>query len=66
MTMGAETAHRFWLGEVNVTGALARHELTASGPVAKILKLVPTVKPVFPYYRALVAQRGRRTAALAG
>lgn len=57
MAMAAETAHRFWQGEVNVPVALARHEMTASGPVAKILKLVPAVKPVFPRYRQLVAQR---------
>lgn len=57
MAMAADTAHRFWQGQVNVPVALARHEMTASGPVAKILKLVPAVKPVFPRYRRLVAER---------
>jgi putative sterol carrier protein len=57
MSMAADTAHRFWQGEVNVPVALARHEMTASGPVAKILKLVPAVKPVFPRYCRLVAER---------
>ena len=51
MTMDADTAHRFWLGQVNVTVALARGQMKAKGPVAKILKLVPLVKPVFPRYR---------------
>jgi putative sterol carrier protein len=51
MTMEADTAHRFWLGKVNVTVALARGQMKAKGPVAKILKLVPLVKPVFPRYR---------------
>ena len=41
MTMDADTAHRFWLGNVNVTVALARGQMKAKGPVAKILKLVP-------------------------
>ena len=41
MTMEADTAHRFWLGKVNVTVALARGQMKAKGPVAKILKLVP-------------------------
>ncbi len=41
MTMDADTAHRFWLGKVNVTVALARGQMKAKGPVAKILKLVP-------------------------
>ncbi|MGI9557660.1 MAG: SCP2 sterol-binding domain-containing protein, partial [Solirubrobacterales bacterium] len=41
MSMDADTAHRFWLGQVNVTVALARGQIKAKGPVAKILKLVP-------------------------
>jgi hypothetical protein len=59
MTMDADIAHRFWLGEVNVTVALARGQMKAKGPVAKILKLVPLVKPVFPRYRAILEQAGR-------
>ena len=53
MNMAADTAHRFWLGKVNVTVALARGQMKAKGPVAKILKLVPLTKPIFPRYRAL-------------
>ena len=59
MTMEADTAHRFWLGEVNVTVALARGEIKANGPVAKILKLVPLAKPVFPRYKAQLEAQGR-------
>jgi putative sterol carrier protein len=60
MTMDADTAHKFWLGKVNVTVALARGQMKAKGPVAKILKLVPLTKPVFPRYRALLEQDGRQ------
>jgi putative sterol carrier protein len=60
MTMDADTAHRFWLGQVNVTVALARGQMKAKGPVAKILKLVPLVKPVFPRYRQQLEEAGRR------
>jgi putative sterol carrier protein len=59
MTMDADTAHRFWLGKVNVTIALARGQIKAKGPVAKILKLVPLVKPVFPRYKAQLEAAGR-------
>ena len=59
MSMEADTAHRFWLGKVNVTVALARGQMKAKGPVAKILKLVPLVKPVFPRYRAQLEAAGR-------
>ena len=60
MTMDADTAHRFWLGKVNVTVALARGQMKAKGPVAKILKLVPLTKPIFPRYRAILEESGRQ------
>ena len=59
MTMEADTAHRFWLGGVNVTVALARGQIKASGPVSKILKLVPLAKPLFPRYKAQLEAQGR-------
>ncbi len=59
MSMEADTAHRFWLGKVNVTVALARGQIKAKGPVAKILKLVPLTKPVFPRYKAMLEADGR-------
>jgi putative sterol carrier protein len=59
MRMAADTAHRFWLGEVNVTVSLARGEIKAEGPVAKILALVPLAKPVFPRYKAQLEAQGR-------
>jgi putative sterol carrier protein len=59
MSMEADTAHRFWLGQVNVTVALARGQIKASGPVAKILKLVPLTKPIFPRYKAQLEADGR-------
>jgi putative sterol carrier protein len=59
MTMEADTAHRFWLGKVNVTVALARGQIKTKGPVAKILKLVPLTKPVYPRYKAQLEAAGR-------
>jgi putative sterol carrier protein len=60
MSMETDTAHEFWLGKVNVTVALARGQIKAKGPVAKILKLVPLVKPVFPRYRRMLEEKGRQ------
>lgn len=59
MSMAADTAHKFWLGQINVTVALARGQIKATGPVAKILKLVPLTKPVFPRYKAQLEAQGR-------
>jgi hypothetical protein len=34
--------------------------MKAKGPVAKILKLVPLTKPIFPRYRKLLEEAGRK------
>ncbi|MGH2983513.1 MAG: SCP2 sterol-binding domain-containing protein [Solirubrobacterales bacterium] len=60
MSMEADTAHRFWLGKVNVTVALARGQIKAKGPVAKILKLVPLTKPALPRYKAQLEADGHQ------
>ena len=65
LAMDADTAHRFWLGKVNVTVALARGQISARGPVAKILKLVPLVDPVRARYREVLQQAGREDLARA-
>jgi putative sterol carrier protein len=59
MWMHADIAPRFWLGQVSPTIALARGQMKAKGPVAKILKLVPVVKPAFPRYVQMIEEAGR-------
>ena len=59
MKLSADTAHGFWLGKVNITSALARGQVKARGPVAKILRLVPLVKPSFPRYEQILRDAGR-------
>ena len=66
MTMDADVAHRFWLGKVNVTVALARGQIKAKGPVPKILKLVPLTKPVYPRYKAMLEADGKTELANVG
>jgi hypothetical protein len=59
LAMDADTAHRFWLGKINLTVALARGQISARGPVAKILKLVPLVVPVRTRYESQLQDAGR-------
>jgi hypothetical protein len=59
LTMASDVAHRFWLGEVNVPLALARGEMTASGPTPKLFTLLPAIEPIFPRYRELLIEQGR-------
>ena len=55
--MRADDAHMFWRGEYNLAVGLAKGQVKAKGPVAKILKLVPLTKPLFPIYRDLTAAK---------
>lgn len=61
--MDADVAHTFFLGELNVTVALSRGEIRASGPIKKILEVVPTVVPLIPLYRAATEAEERPEAA---
>ena len=51
-----DTAHRFWLGEVDLAQALARQQLRAIGPLSRAMKLLPHLDPVYPRYRAFVQE----------
>jgi hypothetical protein len=59
LQLDADTAHRFWLGQLNVAIALAKGDIRTRGPVAKVLTLVPLVKPGFPRYRQQLEASGR-------
>ncbi|WP_407684922.1 sterol carrier protein [Mycobacterium sp. HUMS_1102779] len=57
--MSADMGNRFWLGKVNLTVAMAKGTVRAKGPVAKLIKLIPQAKNLFPEYRLMLeaAQR---------
>jgi hypothetical protein len=38
---------------------MAKGQIKAQGPVPKVLKLVPLVRPVFPRYRRTLEEAGR-------
>lgn len=46
-----DTAHSFWLGEIDLAQALARQQLRATGPLSRAMKLLPHLDPVYPRYR---------------
>lgn len=54
LTMSSEVANRFFQGRENVAMAVARRRIRAGGDVAKMMSLVPTLRPVLDEYRALV------------
>ncbi len=58
MSMKADVAHRFWFGKVNLVMALARREMIAKGPIPKILKLLPIIKPAYELYPRYLNEKG--------
>ncbi|RPI34195.1 MAG: hypothetical protein EHM70_03635 [Chloroflexota bacterium] len=58
MTMKADVSHAFWHGKVNLVSALARKDILATGPVPKILKLLPAVQPLYKVYPSLLKEKG--------
>jgi len=58
MTMKADIAHAFWHGKVNLVGALAKKDIVTTGPIPKILKLLPVVEPLYKEYPTLLREKG--------
>jgi hypothetical protein len=58
LRMDADVAHRYWLGRVNPAVALARGEITARGPVAKLLEVLPLGAGIFERYRSQLEAAG--------
>ncbi|MBU0463884.1 MAG: SCP2 sterol-binding domain-containing protein [Proteobacteria bacterium] len=58
MKMKVDIAHKFWYGKVNLTMALTRRQMVAKGPVPKILKLLPAIKPVYAMYPKYLDENG--------
>jgi hypothetical protein len=60
MEMDADFAHEFYLGKGNVMIAMARGRIKSRGKMTKLLKLLPVIKPIFPIYRAVLEEMGRK------
>ena len=58
LSMKADVAHRFWHGKVNLVAALTRREMVAKGPIPKILKLLPAIKPAYALYPQYLKENG--------
>jgi hypothetical protein len=58
MTMDADVSHAFWHGKVNLVSALATRQIVATGPIPKILKLLPAVQPLYQVYPTILREKG--------
>ncbi|MEX2555389.1 MAG: SCP2 sterol-binding domain-containing protein [Actinomycetota bacterium] len=60
LKMSADDGHRFWLGKLNMTAAMARGKVRVKGSVPKMLKLMPLAKPLRARYEKILANDGRQ------
>jgi len=58
LSMDADVAHRFWLGQLNLIKALSSKDIKSSGSIPKLLKLLPVIKPAFKIYPEVLEENG--------
>lgn len=58
LTMSADDGHKFWLGDLNLMGALARRKVKPRGEVTKLMGLLPTLQQAFGIYRGFAEPKG--------
>lgn len=58
MTLSGDSCHRFWLKELSLPVAIAKREIKSKGPLPKILKLLPMLKPAYEMYPDLARENG--------
>lgn len=55
----SDVGHRFWLGKVNLLVALTKRDVVAKGPIFKIMKILPILKPLYAQYPKILEEKGR-------
>ena len=50
MELSGDTIHKFWLKKINLPVALATRKIKSKGPIPKVLKILPYLKPVYQLY----------------
>jgi hypothetical protein len=50
MELSGDSAHKFWLKQLSLPVALATKKIKSKGPIPKVLKILPYLKPVYERY----------------
>ena len=58
MELSGDTVHAFWLKKLKLPVALATRKIKSKGPIPKVLKILPFLKPVFELYPQYCQKHG--------
>lgn len=58
MTLSGDSCHKFWLQELAMPVALAKGLIKAKGPMPKVIKLLPLLKPAYEAYPEIAKKHG--------
>ncbi len=58
MELSGDTIHQFWLKKISLPVALATRKIKSKGPIPKVLKLLPALKPVYEAYPKFCEKHG--------
>lgn len=58
MTLSGDSCHDFWLQKLSMPIALAKGKIKAKGPMPKVLKLLPLLKPAYKAYPDIAREHG--------
>ena len=66
LVMDADLGNKFWLGRLNLPVAMSRRQVRSEGKIAKVMKLLPIMRPAFGLYAELLREKGREDLIEAG
>lgn len=58
MSLSGDSCHKFWLQELAMPVALAKGLIKAKGPMPKVIKLLPLLKPAYEAYPEIAKKHG--------
>ena len=61
LAMTGDVAHHFWLGEINVMGAITKRQIVPTGSLSKIMALTPLIKAgiqIYPQHYEECVEKG--------
>jgi hypothetical protein len=58
MKLSGDTCHEFWLQSISMPVAMAKGRIKAKGPLPKVIKLLPLLKPAYKAYPEIAKKHG--------